>query len=621
MLRSERLGLPVLETLIVCAAALLLLPKLAVVHFVNETLWGQIEPAGIVLVALQDVAVASMVCAALLWLARYGRFVSLQLALAVTGFLLLVLMMDARARELWLKPTDWSLVSYGITHFRDLLSGVDLFFNYPSGWGMSFRKLLFFVGLTYFALWALIAKLARRPRGERDLLVTRGQSLRYAAPIALTPLLIGISLQAEGVRYHMNDNIVVRPLVELFAGRKAIDQTAKRFDQKPVALSARLGAERSVLPDVRPFRNLVLVVYESVRWRDVNLDAAEGPAPTLRRMASEGMWSMSHVSVPHSSKAYYAVLTGRHPYPAIEMREVVKLEQPSYLRALRDQLGVKTYAFSSAFFGFENMGGLLRAVGVDVRRETGDLLAAAGRTAINASSFGAQDGPLYELSAAELARAKGAFAAIMFPLAAHYPYACPGHTNKQPDHDSYLNCLAYSDGLMAKMLEAFEARGLMQDTLFVVVGDHGESFGEHGMYVHNSSLYEEETTIPLVFWSADGRLRHGRLPDSRQIDIGPTVADLFGLRSDVPVQGVSLLRKNPAQPVYMGTFFDDVGLALLEYPDKYIYEPASGRLQHFDLKADPFEREGITLEDPQQKAKVVQRLSAFRAYQELEFGH
>jgi len=108
------------------AAALLLLPKLAVVHYVNETLWGQIEPAGIVLVALQDIAVAAMVCAALLWLARYGRFVSLQLAMAVTGFLLLVLMMDARARELWLKPTDWSLVSYGIAHFRDLLSGVDL---------------------------------------------------------------------------------------------------------------------------------------------------------------------------------------------------------------------------------------------------------------------------------------------------------------------------------------------------------------------------------------------------------------------------------------------------------------------------------------------------------------
>ena len=145
----------------------------------------------------------------------------------------------------------------------------------------------------------------------------------------------------------------------------------------------------------------------------------------------------------------------------------------------------------------------------------------------------------------------------------------------------------------------------MRDTLFVVVGDHGESFGEHGMYVHNSSLFEEETTIPLVFWSADGRLRQGRIADSRQIDIGPTIADLFNLRSDVPVQGVSLLRRNAAQPIYMATFFDDVALALLEYPDKYLYEPASGRLQHFDLKSDPFEREGASLDDAQKKAQII----------------
>jgi phosphoglycerol transferase MdoB-like AlkP superfamily enzyme len=282
---------------------------------------------------------------------------------------------------------------------------------------------------------------------------------------------------------------------------------------------------------------------------------------------------------------------------------------------------VKTYAFSSAFFGFENMGGLLRAVGIDTRRETGELLTAAGRSAINASSFGAQDGPLYELTAKELAAANAPFAAVLFPLAAHYPYACPGRANEQPDHDSYLNCLAYSDGLMAKMLDAFRTHGLIEDTLFVVVGDHGESFGEHGMYVHNSSLYEEETTIPLVFWSADGRMRQGRVADSRQIDIGPTIADLFGLTSDVPVQGVSLLRSNAAQPAYMATFFDDVGLAYLEYPDKYVYEPASGRLQHFDLKSDPFERDGKTLEDPQAKAKIVRRLSAFRAFQEVEFAH
>jgi hypothetical protein len=607
-----------LKTLIVFAAGLLLLPKLAVVDFVNDTLWGQIERSGLMLVVMQDLAVASLVCVGLLWLARFGSFGALQYALGATGCLLLGLMVDARVRELWLKPADWSLVSYGVKHFRDLLSGADLFFNHSAGWGMSFRRLLACVGLTYLGLWAAIAAIARK-RTARDLVITRAAVLRYVAPLALAPLLAGISLRAAGERYQMNSNIVVRPFVELFSQPKAIDANAAHFDQKPVALSSRLQGERALLKAARPFRNLVIVVYESVRWRDVNLDTADGPGPTLRRMAREGMWSKCHISVPHSSKAYYAVLTGRHPYPSIEMREVAKLEQPSYVRALRDQLGVKTYAFSSMFLGFENMGGLLSSVAVDVRRETGDMLAAAGRAPILESSFGVADAPLYELSAAELRHAKGPFAAVLFPLAAHYPYVCPGHKHRS-DHEEYLNCVSYSDRLLGTMLSAFEAQRLLEDTLFVIVGDHGESFGEHGTYVHNSSLYEEETTVPLVFWSADGRLRQGRIPDSRQIDIGPTIADLFELHSDVPVQGVSLLRENPAQPVYMSTFFDDVARALVEYPDKYIYEPSSGRLRHFDLSRDPFELDGQEVTGTAKKTQVLARLSAFRAYEEVAFS-
>lgn len=154
----------------------------------------------------------------------------------------------------------------------------------------------------------------------------------------------------------------------------------------------------------------------------------------------------------------------------------------------------------------------------------------------------------------------------------------------------------------------------------MIVGDHGESFGEHGTYAHNSSLYEEETTVPLVFWSADGRLREGRLPDSRQIDIGPTISDLFELHSDVPVQGVSLLRERSPQPVYMSTFFDDVGRALIEYPDKYIYDPSSGRLQHFKLDTDPLERDGHEVSANAKRAQVIARLSAFHAYEKSAFS-
>src|SRR5690606_19667298 len=100
--------------------------------------------------------------------------------------------------------------------------------------------------------------------------------------------------------------------------------------------------------------------------------------------------------------------------------------------------------------------------------------------------------------------------------------------------------------------------------------------GEHGVFAHNSSVYEEEVAVPAIFWSADRRLQHDETLVSRQIDLAPTILDLFGYHEmDTPVQGLSLLRRECPPPVYFSTFFDNVALGLLEYPNKYVYEPAN----------------------------------------------
>jgi membrane-anchored protein YejM (alkaline phosphatase superfamily) len=169
------------------------------------------------------------------------------------------------------------------------------------------------------------------------------------------------------------------------------------------------------------------------------------------------------------------------------------------------------------------------------------------------------------------------------------------------------------------MLQVFGQNDLLEDTLFVLVGDHGEAFGEHGVFAHNSSVYEEEVAVPLVFWTADGSLDLGRLPDCRQIDIAPTIADLFGISGDLPVQGESLLRLRAPPAIFMSTFFDGSALALLEPPLKFIYEPASEQLARFDLSVDPLERQGTAVQQPRERQAVIRRLQAFQAYQRAAF--
>ena len=54
------------------------------------------------------------------------------------------------------------------------------------------------------------------------------------------------------------------------------------------------------------------------------------------------------------------------------------------------------------------------------------------------------------------------------------------------------------------------ARGLLDDTLLVVTSDHGEAFGEHGLYFHDASVYETHLHVPLWIHHPDRAPRRGR---------------------------------------------------------------------------------------------------------------
>src|SRR5437762_11227646 len=83
---------------------------------------------------------------------------------------------------------------------------------------------------------------------------------------------------------------------------------------------------------------------------------------------------------------------------------------------------------------------------------------------------------------------------------------------------------------------------LDQNTMIVVMGDHGESFGEHTFWLHGSSLHDPEVHVPLIM-RFPGRLPAGKLVDgvAQQIDLMPTILELLGLPIPGRVEGRSLL--------------------------------------------------------------------------------
>jgi hypothetical protein len=621
--REGRCRLP-RSVLLSAIALLLVLPKLMLVVYTNAVLWGSFGVVDTLLLISQDLVLAALVFCALTISLRRPTGLRLVVLGVVTLAILLLLLIDARVRQLWLRPLSWDLVGYFSGNASDLTSGFDIFFKQNAGLRMTFRKWVFLAVVFHVAFWVITIWHLRGTvrRGVQASRKTMRLPLGVGIAAAVAPTLIAAN--SPRYLYGAERNIFVEGIISPFrsypANAKDDDSglLAESCDQKLSPLTERIS-QRPILfaGPIPPFRNVVILILESVRWRGLGIDSSgDTVAPTLRRLASEGTLAKCYVSVPHSSKSQFAILTGRHPYPGIEIREAMRDRFPSILWSLREQRDMNTFCFSVQHLLFENTDGMLKACGIERRLGPRELRALTGGVASQDSSFGESDELLLGEPQRMLAACNAPFAAVILTLAAHYPYDYPG---KGPDDGSgiasYWKSIAYLDSILARLLDSFRECGLLNDTLFVLVGDHGESFGEHGTFIHNNSMYEEDVAVPLVFWSEDGRLRYDRALVARQIDIAPSIADLLGIDDDkYLLQGCSVFRKNADEPIYISSFFDNVSSAIVTGEQKFIWYPSQDQLIQFDLHADSAERGGIKAGDAICQ-KETHRLRAFIAYQ------
>lgn len=109
----------------------------------------------------------------------------------------------------------------------------------------------------------------------------------------------------------------------------------------------------------------------------------------------------------------------------------------------------------------------------------------------------------------------------------------------------YLGEVHFADRYFGRFLELLRALDLYDDSLVILLSDHGEEFREHGAFGHGRTLYEEVTRVPLVI-----RFPHGRWSGLTTaspvslLDLAPTILDLAGWKGQrgVELDGESLLR-------------------------------------------------------------------------------
>jgi choline-sulfatase len=122
----------------------------------------------------------------------------------------------------------------------------------------------------------------------------------------------------------------------------------------------------------------------------------------------------------------------------------------------------------------------------------------------------------------------------------HAPYDPPEPYKHTYAQDLYSGEIAYTDEQVGRLLAGLDQLGLSSRTLIAVMGDHGESLGEHGEMTHGIFLYDSTLHVPLILAGPD--VPPGKVIDDqvRSIDLMPTLLAFLNLSPGPEAQGASL---------------------------------------------------------------------------------
>jgi arylsulfatase A-like enzyme len=159
--------------------------------------------------------------------------------------------------------------------------------------------------------------------------------------------------------------------------------------------------------------------------------------------------------------------------------------------------------------------------------------------------------------------------------------------------------IAYTDHYIGLLLDELKKQNLYDDTLIVLLADHGEELNEHGEMMHGKHLYDDTLGVPLIVklpGQRSGTLVRGTFPlidllpsIAKRIDCNTSAMDFQG--TAVSLQGLRAIRDHD---VYSATNYSGYRLeSLRNATGKLIVDKNSNRVELYDVSRDPQEKRNM----------------------------
>lgn len=402
--------------------------------------------------------------------------------------------------------------------------------------------------------------------------------------------------------------------------------------------------------------NVVIVMCESLR-ADVLRDygASREIMPNLEKLANHGqVFTDAYTTASHTNYAELTPFSSQYPlrsdetylypnpipFPRVMIYDILK------------SIGYRTGVFASANLDWGRMVNYLNTGNID------HLMHAAnwgGPTYVNPTDtkFAAwvaktraagsiDDRYTVDEAIKWLDQRRDAPFFIYFNLqSTHFPYRIPADAKRKFSdgkldfvwnfprekidavRNQYDDSAYYIDQQLGRLVGHLQQKGLWDNTIFVLTGDHGEAFLEHNFTAHAGPLYNEVMKVPLVMRIPGlATKRWDRLAD--HIDVTPTLLHALGLPPHPAFQGVDLLGPPESAPrtVYMvaqSPLAHQYALVRGRY--KLLYDQTFHKRILYDLRDDPGEKHDLADQHPEIVRALSERLDTWRAVQVGYYGN
>jgi arylsulfatase A-like enzyme/Flp pilus assembly protein TadD len=220
----------------------------------------------------------------------------------------------------------------------------------------------------------------------------------------------------------------------------------------------------------------------------------------------------------------------------------------------------------------------------------------------------------------------------------HFPYRPPEPYSHEYAAQPYDGEIAFADEQVGRLIRFLKEKGIYQNTVIVLCGDHGESLGEHGEKTHGFFIYNATMHVPLIIRLPENAATHVLTQPVSLVDLMPTVLGAVGVETPPQVQGRNLLPQlRPSQSVnsnndhakgervlYGETFLPRIHFDWSELRGsenaKYHFIDAP-RPELYDLTNDPDELHNLFNEKKavsgEMRAKLVDMIREYSAGKEL----